>query len=723
MRVWFQRLLLEGYGRFREATEFRFDKGLNLITGPNESGKSTLLSALLDALYVNPSSTAREVRERIHFHHPDGWRIELELALDDQHVQISKFHPKDSPQRRAEFRLQIGGRTYSGAEAVAEWQKRWRIPREVYLATACVRQRELLLLARDKTLVTLQQQLRESALATDLEPILKAIQERRKRLNSELQRLGAQLNSLRQAYDQAQRTFDAYNAQRTQLRENRERIAQLEQTIAQEQALLERWYGLHAQQQQLTSLQEQTKRLFEWLHQYETLQTQKIRLEQEFTSHPLAQVSPETFERIRTLYERYQSAHQAREESSHRFREAQPVLQQAEGRRRAQKGLLALGVALLAVGVVLAFQGSLLGAVAIGLATVAFGAMLLWRSKDALALLANAQLLREQVETHRKHCRSLEGELIPLLRQVGVLEDLENPAIRNGTEHDPFPEICAAWNQLETLRQQIERLRTDLHTVQSQLDTLSRLGTYETLKEQYRKMSVELTAISSAIENDPIASSLLQISGEEWAKRKAQHEANIAMLEQIRAESLRIEGGLEHLVPEQHPEEVAIQIRHVELRHKSVAHQIQVLEQTKALLEMANERYLSNLSPLVKPRIEHYLPVLTQNRYRQVEIGSGLELYIYHTERKAPLPLDEELPVWSAGTLDQLFFASRLGLCDVISRGYRLPLLLDDPFVYSDAERFREALALLGRLSEQTQVLYFTCRPTEVPQGWVIGLR
>ena len=58
-------LTLEGYGRFRERTVFEFDAGLNCFVGDNESGKSTLLAALMDALYTLPTSTAQPVRERI----------------------------------------------------------------------------------------------------------------------------------------------------------------------------------------------------------------------------------------------------------------------------------------------------------------------------------------------------------------------------------------------------------------------------------------------------------------------------------------------------------------------------------------------------------------------------------------------------------------------------------------------------------------------------------
>ncbi|MDT7960851.1 MAG: AAA family ATPase, partial [Armatimonadota bacterium] len=106
-------LALEGYGRFRERTVFEFDAGLTCIVGANESGKSTVLAALLDALYTLPTSTAQAVRERIHWGHPHGWTLELALELRGESIRIRKFHPVDEPRRRAEFVLEHNGETLS----------------------------------------------------------------------------------------------------------------------------------------------------------------------------------------------------------------------------------------------------------------------------------------------------------------------------------------------------------------------------------------------------------------------------------------------------------------------------------------------------------------------------------------------------------------------------------------------------------------------------------
>ncbi len=54
-------LTVRGWRRFREQIELSFDRNLNIIFGPNESGKSTLIEALTRALFDKHSVTGREM--------------------------------------------------------------------------------------------------------------------------------------------------------------------------------------------------------------------------------------------------------------------------------------------------------------------------------------------------------------------------------------------------------------------------------------------------------------------------------------------------------------------------------------------------------------------------------------------------------------------------------------------------------------------------------------
>lgn len=725
MRIWFERLVLEGYGRFGERREFRFTPGFNLITGANESGKSTLLSALLDALYTNPATEAREARERIHWRHPTGWRLELSLQLGDTPVRIAKFHPKDSPRRYAEFHLQVGQETLAGSDALSRWEQLWSLPREVYCATACVRQRELALLARDRALASLQQQLRQSALAVDLEPILKAIRERKKQLATEQKTLAERLNAHQKAYLQAKQSAEEYQRIRTQLAHNRERLREIDATLQQESGILERWKALYTQRQRLSHLQEQVKRAFDWLHNHETLQAEKQRLESQLAApslSALAQLPDGAQERIRTLHAAYRHAREQESQQAERLKEAQQALQQAMGQARARRGLLAMGLALMGAGALLLQQGERwAGFLGLGLGALALLVSIFWRSRTLAAAQANAQVLQAQLEAQRAQRRATETELMSLLQQAGVMAP---PApLRNGAEPDYADEIARAYTQLETLLQQRETLENDLRTVQNKLDALATMGTYDSVKEQYRAQSVEIASLEAALRNDPIAHELSQIPAEQMAQREARLQELQAERERLQAECHRLEGRLDALTLQTDPDELALLIERDTARQRTLAQQLEVLELTESLLKGANENYLRDLSPHLKPRIEAYLPALTQNRYTQVQLGNDLEMSVYHTERGEPLPLDEKLPAWSAGTLDQLFFACRLGLCEALSGGARLPLLLDDPLVYADEWRLAEAFALLERLATETQVLYFTCRaPADFPQEHVIAL-
>jgi uncharacterized protein YhaN len=189
-------------------------------------------------------------------------------------------------------------------------------------------------------------------------------------------------------------------------------------------------------------------------------------------------------------------------------------------------------------------------------------------------------------------------------------------------------------------------------------------------------------------------------------------------LDALREEQLRCEGALQSM-PAYEPTD-ALELEHARAlqRLEQLQRRARLLETAENLLKEANTRYLSDLRPRLKPRIEQHLPALTLGRYTQADLDDDLSLQVYHPEREATLPVQEDAAAWSAGVLDQLFFACRLGLADALADDLRLPLLLDDPFVYADEARYRAALELLMRVTRETQVILFTCRPLPTAGAW-----
>jgi len=70
-----------------------------------------------------------------------------------------------------------------------------------------------------------------------------------------------------------------------------------------------------------------------------------------------------------------------------------------------------------------------------------------------------------------------------------------------------------------------------------------------------------------------------------------------------------------------------------------------------------------------------------------------------------------EISKLSGGTIDQLFFAIRLGLGVKVLQGKKGFFVFDDPFIKSDGERLKRELDLLVEISKDGwQILYFSCK-------------
>ncbi|HYK87392.1 MAG TPA: hypothetical protein VE398_01385, partial [Acidobacteriota bacterium] len=113
------------------------------------------------------------------------------------------------------------------------------------------------------------------------------------------------------------------------------------------------------------------------------------------------------------------------------------------------------------------------------------------------------------------------------------------------------------------------------------------------------------------------------------------------------------------------------------------------------------------LAPQLNGSVEQRFLRLCQGRYEEVRIDP--EFHIYAREiGTGELRLADNL---SRGTQDQLYFALRFGILDLVSSQVEpCPCLLDEPFAAYDRQRIIEAFRILEEEAGRRQLFVFTCR-------------
>jgi uncharacterized protein YhaN len=113
--------------------------------------------------------------------------------------------------------------------------------------------------------------------------------------------------------------------------------------------------------------------------------------------------------------------------------------------------------------------------------------------------------------------------------------------------------------------------------------------------------------------------------------------------------------------------------------------------------------------PKLNRKINFYMNTITNGKYKEVLIGDDLNLSIFDEYNDMIVDIDS----LSAGTIDQLFFAVRVALIDIISKDKAAPIILDDCFTQYDDGRLLNALKILKDIGTNRQVLLFSCHRRE----------
>lgn len=114
------------------------------------------------------------------------------------------------------------------------------------------------------------------------------------------------------------------------------------------------------------------------------------------------------------------------------------------------------------------------------------------------------------------------------------------------------------------------------------------------------------------------------------------------------------------------------------------------------------------LAPQLNAGVEQRFLRLCGGRYDEVKIDPDFEVWVRETAT-GELRLVDHL---SRGTQDQLYFAMRFAIMDLVSNPDEpCPGFLDEPFAAYDQARLREGFEVLAEEAERRQVILFSCRP------------
>ncbi|MDO8587788.1 MAG: AAA family ATPase [Armatimonadota bacterium] len=687
-------LTLTNYRRFeRLALEFR--GGLTVVKGPNEAGKSTVLSALLLALFEDPRSRKSELDHRRRWGQDRYFRVETGFDCDGHAYALDKdFEAKTERLTDITTGEELSER---GAVSAKLSEMLGIGSEELFRSTACVAQNSIALIT-DKGKRQISDQLQAimtgGAEDTAATQAVAALQAEAANLRRGFDRPASNPGAVRLAQDTVARLREDLAAKESEMERVREsadvseeagrEIAAKSERLSAIRALLsnnEKRARLCAERDQAAAAEDSLQKQIESAEQLRKSIGEKKRAIREFDK--FSDMSADTPQMLATL-EATLRVHVSAEET------AEEELERAEAGARAARTpmrrlLLAGFICSLIIAVVLftsaRYPGFAFSLLAAGVFFY-FHQSTASTGKDASRKADEAE---ERLDRIRKQIQVTYEEQQTLVKSSGCASAEE------------MRKRWSEWSQLklETARSEAE-LSGKLAGLGLDEMERERKKLAKTRRDAEERLDTEemRTADLDAVERQQIAIEAQRLEDElaELEGRRALAQAVIRTVSLDPAEIHRVE---EALAAE-------------DGRLARVERLARVYTIAAEGVKEAIGRTLSGAKPQLEADTGRLLASVTGGRYSRVEVDEqSLDFAIYSNEKGALVEAgDTDL---SRGALDQFYLAARIALLDLVSGDAKPPVLLDDPFGAFDDERAGRAMEMLKQISRERQAVLFTC--------------
>lgn len=718
--------LSASFGGLQNA-ELTLDEGLNVITAPNESGKSTWAAFLMAMLYGVDSSertTKTNLPVKTKFKPWSGAPMEGRMELEWQGKRITIERSTKGRVPMGEFRAYetASGQAVAGMTGENCGELLLGVSRSVFERSAFIGQGAMALTSDaelEKRLSSLVTAGDETVSFSDTQKTLRDWRNRCRHNRTgllpqtlmELQETENTLEQIRRLHRSDMELTarrEAYLAQQEKLQtlvaalKAREANRALGKKTAAEQALKEA-ENARRQAEQAASALPARETLQELEKQLALLEAEARRLPAEAEEAPVPPECPAAFRGLPE--EEIVAAAQ---------KDAQEAEHLSQGKRRSSYpalALLALALALQAA-VFLIEGGTLRLVLRLVLAALAAGAliwMLLLRRKNREL---DAQLARAQ-ELLQKYGVKTYGELVPLAAEYCAQLRL----------------YAQKTKQHETRRMELEEERRRVAEQKARL-----LGQISMLSPE---AAADMEAAPRAIAAALALLDALEKARQEENAAKSRYEAVCAALSGVRPvqapemdltgyelgsvsnELLRLNSSLADVRSQLDqsrgrvaalgdPAELEAKREALTARAEALTKRYDALELALGALENANSELQTRFSPQISALAGKLLGEMTGERYDTILLGSDLRA----EARERGELVTRQLLYLSGGTADQVYLAVRLAICK-LALGKDVPIVLDDALVRFDDERMRAALTLLRQEAGTRQIILFSCQKRE----------
>lgn len=130
----------------------------------------------------------------------------------------------------------------------------------------------------------------------------------------------------------------------------------------------------------------------------------------------------------------------------------------------------------------------------------------------------------------------------------------------------------------------------------------------------------------------------------------------------------------------------------------------------KTLNDAANEVQKKYI-PVMNRVFNETFSGLTSNKYSDIRAGENLSIKLCdpNTEKIVPTGM------LSSGTIDQMYLALRIAISETVLKvNETMPFIMDEPFAQYDDERTVNTVRYIHDISKKQQIIVFTCKQREV---------